>query len=182
MFLPALSFPTYISGHSFILHQHIIVRLRPDLCCLSLSQSLHVAKSDQVCMFLSKLLQVFVNVLTLMSRLWPVFFKIIICSCKSCKMCICQSCCMHCQGLYIYFFFYGKKNCSWIWKFFNIDRPSAAGREAKFSQNFLSYSAILQVFRILLFLCNISLRLFEDENNLNKSFVLLIDFNNHILY
>ena len=38
-------FPTYILAQSFILHQHVIVGLRPDLCFLSL----HVAKSDQVC-------------------------------------------------------------------------------------------------------------------------------------
>ena len=38
-------FPTYILAQSFILHQHVIVGLSPDLCFLSL----HVAKSDQVC-------------------------------------------------------------------------------------------------------------------------------------
>ena len=52
MFLPTLSLPTYILGHSFILHQHIIVGLRPDLS-LSVTQSIHVAKQDQVCMFLA---------------------------------------------------------------------------------------------------------------------------------
>ena len=45
-------FPTYILAQSFILHQHVIVGLRPDLC-LSVSQSLHIAEPDQVYMFLS---------------------------------------------------------------------------------------------------------------------------------
>ena len=148
----------------FILHQHVIVGLRPDLCCLSLIHSMLPNQTKFACFCRS--------CYNCWSMFWHVCHFCYLCFSKLLHVvvkvvkCICQSCCMHLSRfVHIFLTLWQTKPCLNLKKIFKIDRPSAVGWRLNSVRPFFPMLQFASLHNFTVFFMQISLRLFEDENN-----------------
>ena len=175
MFLPTLTLPNLYFGPIFY--------ITPACHCRTQARSLFsVTPCCQIRPSLSKLLQLFVNVLTLMSRLRPVLYEIVTCSRKRCYVHLSKL--LHAFVKVCTYISHPKANKTMFQfeEYFQDWQTFCRWMEAKFSQNFLSYAAICKstYTLLLIFYANIIEIVWEWKKSLNKPFVLLIEFNNYI--